>query len=145
MIHNFQDEFELIGDDNLREFAVEAISKMDPDSFTERDIDYIKKVVQHTQAFCEVVDADDPVRDIVTVASLVHYIAYDGTPMYPLATRIMLNDLMPKIGREAFANIMFLVERQLGFHSPFPEYQPELDSPVHAWLLPLAIKLSKDV
>ncbi len=145
MVHNFQEEFELIGDDKLRDFAVEAVSKMNPDSFTDNDISYIKSVVNYSQSFSDVIEADDPVRDIVTVASLIHYIAYDGTPMFPLATRILLNDIMPKVGRETFENIMFLVERQLGFRTPFPEYQPELNSPVHAWLLPLAIKLSKDV
>lgn len=144
MIHNFQEEFELIQNDRIREFAVEAVQKLSEEAVVELNVDYVKRVVAMIQQLCDVADADDPVRDVMTVAALIHYGAYDGTLTYPMRTRLVLQPLMGTVGREAFGDILYLVERQLGYNSPFPEYHPQIDSPIHAWLLPIAINLSKE-
>jgi hypothetical protein len=142
MISLLTEEFELIVDDKLREFAVDAVSLADEDT-PKKTVDYIKRVVGYVNEFCDVIDAEGLVRDTIIVASLIHCVFDDGTVIYPYKTRIMLNSLLPTVGREAFNNIMYLVERQQGFHSPFVEFQPVADTPIHAWLLPLAIKLAK--
>jgi hypothetical protein len=136
-------EIELIQDDKLREFVVEAIAK-DTDS-DEQDAGRIRQVIYYLKEFCEVVDADDAAKDVIIAAGLIHNLIIEDThtQLHPLSLRIYLNDLMPIVGRECYENIMYLVTRQLGFQSFIPELQPQINDPIHTWLLPMAIKLSR--
>jgi hypothetical protein len=145
LIHNLSSEFELIQDDRLREFAVEAISRVPEECGGERVANYIKKVVYYLEEFCEVADADDVVRDMMIVAGLIHSLEFEPVHVHlkPQSLRIYLYDLIPVIGRDTFDNIMFLVSRQMGFQTVYPELTPKIDDPIHVWMLPLAIHLAK--
>jgi hypothetical protein len=139
-------EIELIQDDKLREFVVEAIAK-DTDS-DEQDAGRIRQVIYYLKEFCEVVDADDAVKDVMIVAGLIYHLDFEQVHphLQPSSLRIYLNDLMPIIGREAFDNIMYLVSRQMGFKTVIPELTLQINDPIHVWLLPMAISLaSKEV
>jgi hypothetical protein len=139
VIHNFTDEFELIQDDKVREFTVEGLNKLDQaDELTDDFVKYTKAVIMNLWKFSEVIEADDKVKDYIVGAGLLHLVG-DKT----LDCRVVLQSLMPIVGRDTFNSIMFLIERQDGFTTVYPEYQPLIDSPIHVWLLPLAIKLAK--
>jgi hypothetical protein len=136
------EEFELIQDDKLREFAVEAISKTSGD---EKDANYLKRIVYYLVEFCEIADVSDAVRDVVIVAGLIHRLNLESIhqQLQPQSLRIDLYDLMPLVGRDIYNNIMYLVARQMGFKSIIPEVTPRIEDPIHVWMLPLAIQLAK--
>ena len=135
MIHELRNEIEQIQNDVVRSFAVEALQLLSHD---QEDVGYIKKVVEYLLELSEVIDADDLAKDFIVVSGLLHEIGENT-----MDARIRLTPLMSIIGRENFNNILYLIERQDGFSSPYPEYTPQIDSPVHIWILPMAIKLAK--
>lgn len=144
MIHLFENKLQLIQDDKLREFAVDALTKCFDmvEGYADMKVNYIKSVVNYVNELCDVVDADDDIRDIMIVAGLIHDLEfeYDANPqLKPLALRVHLNDLMPIIGREKFENIMYILVRQKGFQTVYTDFLPQVESPIHIWVLPVAI------
>lgn len=135
MIHEFTDILEQINDDSVREFTVDGMMLYGEDEALSV---HLKTIVNYLIEVMEVSEPDDGISDIIISAGLLH--AVGGTPMN---ARIGLTSLMPKIGRDNFNNILYLIERQDAFANPYPEYQPQLDSPIHVWLLPMAKHLAK--
>jgi hypothetical protein len=146
MIHLLEREYELILNDQIREFVVDALSKkheIDEDHFDIRRTEYIRNVVSFSRTIGKSIDADDIILDMVIAAGFLHDTMNDYSILHPFQVRIFLNDLMPLIGRDIFDNIMFLIERQQGFACPIAEVRVKVDDPIHAWILPIAIALAK--
>jgi hypothetical protein len=137
MIHLLTEEFELIQDDRIRDFTVEAIGLYEEES-SELLAKQLSAVVKYINILGEAIDADDVVSDIMISAGLLHALG-DNV----MDVRIVLTEFMPIVGRDTFNNILYLIERQEGFATPYPEYQPAIDSPIHIWILPLAKALSR--
>ena len=149
ILNLLKNEIELILNDELREFAVEAVDKM-AKLFVDEGISFkktsakIKRVVEEARKICKAIDADDRIMDMMTVAGLIHMIYDDGiNQLFAFMPRILLDELIPIIGRDQFNSIMFLVERQQGFACPIAEVRASIDDPIHVWILPIAIHLSK--
>lgn len=143
MLHSLSAELDLIHSQNMKDFAIESINKanqMDSPDISE----YVKGVMNYLVEFCEVVDVDDNVRDVVLVAGLVHGLEFEPVhdQLQPLHVRLFLTEFMPTIGRESFDSIMYLVARQKGFKSIYAELSPQLTDPIHVWMLPMAIALA---
>jgi hypothetical protein len=150
----FQEQFELIQDEKFRDFAVEAVGGVPEDSYTSGDISEIKSTVKYCREICAVLDVDDIVIDMFTVAGLIYLTGkydYDNgsntydipNPFHMLQARAILSRLQSIIGREQYNNIMLLIESQGGMASPIPQVEPRIEDPVFSWILPIAIHLAR--
>jgi hypothetical protein len=135
MIHLLTEQIEAIQNDAIRDFTVDGLLLYGQD---EEFGASLKTIVNYLIEISEVIEPDDVVKDFIISAGLLH-----GVGKSVMDARLELMPLMPKIGREPFDNILYLIERQNGFASPYPEYQPEIASPIHVWLLPMAKHLAR--
>lgn len=147
MLHLVGDELNLISDQQIKDFTVEAVNHIGPYIFPEKIAQHSKLVTKFARIICDTLEVDDIVYDIITSASLLHDICkydYEGeeNPLHPFVVRRELLGLQKIVGREMFNNIMTCIESHEGYNSPIPQVIPRLDDTVLMWVLPIANQLA---
>lgn len=161
IVRELMEEIELIQDDKIRSFTVDALDKLELsyESYSEISnlVNEIKSAILYSRPLLDTLDASDYVNDIVTSAILMqditrYYIGYDNgveeevimeDNMHPLSVRLKVSDLAREVGSETFDNILRLVESSHGFNSAIPHVIPSIEDPVYVWILPFVNELNK--
>lgn len=155
-VHLFRDKISQIKDTKVRDFLVESLDLV-PDFYLDAKVgsssfvDYIHKTFEITNSLCDMLDSEDYTRDVLLTASLIQDVtrfekSEDGTIYedisHPLTVRTRLFSLQGIIGRDDFDALLRLVEASHGFKSLIPQVMPQVNDPIHVWLLPIASYLA---
>lgn len=161
IVRELMEEIELIQDDKIRSFTVDALETVEyePEYFSEiaELVSETKSAILYSRPMLDALDASDYVNDIVTSAILIQDITrYDesddgGTGeryihediLHPLSVRVKLSNMAGTVGGETFDSILRLVESSHGFNSAIPHVMPSIDDPVYVWILPFVNELVK--
>lgn len=157
LLQAYRSEIEQIQNEKIREFVVEALSKV-PDFYDKQSrlIAETQKAIEFSQVFLDTLQCDEYISDIVKSAILLQDITRfvvqrdeDGDPfvkediMHPLNVRSTVSPLLGIIGLDTFDDIMRTIESSHGLNSPIPHVTPKVDDPIFLWLLPFVNHLAR--
>lgn len=143
-VYALREEIEKINGDAMRSFVVDALTIGFDQDETEIESSTVRKIVRVARIITEELDVTDRLMDIVTAAAILHSM-HNEDRIGALRVRTTLFSLQSNIGLEDFDMVMKLIEGQHGIQSPIPQVEPQLDEPIYVWILPLAIRLAKEV
>jgi endonuclease III-like uncharacterized protein len=157
LLNNYRNEIEQIQDTKIREFVVDALSKV-PEFYTNQHqlIAETQKAIEFSQVFLDTLTCSEYICDIVKSAILLQditrYVALldeegdwyiEEDIMHPLNVRSTLSPLLGIVGKETFDDIMRTVEASHGVNAPIPQVIPEMTDPVFIWILPFVNQLAR--
>jgi hypothetical protein len=157
LLNNYRNEIEQIQDTKIREFVVDALSKV-PEFYTNQHqlIAETQKAIEFSQVFLDTLTCSEYICDIVKSAILLQditrYVALldeegdwyiEEDIMHPLNVRSTLSPLLGIIGKDTFDDIMRTVEASHGVNAPIPQVIPEMTDPVFIWILPFVNQLAR--
>lgn len=157
LLNFYRNEIEQIKDEKIREFVVEALSKV-PQFYDNQHqlIAETQKAIEFSQVFLDTLHCSERISDIVKSAILLQditrYVALLDEEgdwyvkediMHPLNVRSTVSPLLGIVGADIFDDIMRVVEASHGLNSPIPQVTPDMTDPVFIWILPFVNKLAR--